>query len=252
MSVPLHVQVASDLRDQIASGDLAEGVSLPSEAQLVQHYGASRGTVRAALQSLRREGLIAGGQGRPPVVRGSALGQPFENLLSFSAWVEGMGRRPGQRTIEIARRGASPDAAAALDIEPGAPVIEVLRVRYLDDEPAMLERASYIEPVGRLLFDFDPDRGSIYAHLTKCGVDLHGARHTIDALPADETDSELLEIEVGVPLLRERRRATTADGVALEYADDRYRPDRVTFTIDNTRPSNLGMVSDLRILKESS
>lgn len=252
MSVPLHVQVASDLRDQIASGDLAEGVSLPSEAQLVQHYGASRGTVRAALQSLRREGLIAGGQGRPPVVRGSALGQPFENLLSFSAWVEGMGRRPGQRTIEIARRGASPEAAAALDLEPGAPVIEVLRVRYLDDEPAMLERASYIESVGRLLFDFDPDRGSIYAHLTKCGVDLHGARHTIDALPADDLDSELLEIEVGVPLLRERRRATTVEGVPLEYADDRYRPDRVTFTIDNARPTSLGMVSDLRILKESS
>jgi GntR family transcriptional regulator len=252
VSIPLHVQVASDLRDRIASGDLAEGASLPSEAQLVQRYGASRGTVRAALQSLRREGLIAGGQGRPPVVRGSALGQPFESLLSFSAWVEGMGRRPGQRTIEIARRGASPDAAAALDLEPGAPVIEVLRVRYLDDEPAMLERASYIEPVGRLLFDFDPDRGSIYAHLTQCGVDLHGARHTIDALPADETDSELLEIEVGAPLLRERRRATTIDGVALEYADDRYRPDRVTFTIDNTRPSTLGMVSDLRILKESS
>ncbi|BBH16487.1 GntR family transcriptional regulator [Nocardioides baekrokdamisoli] len=252
MSVPLHVQVAADLRDQIASGGLAEGESLPSEAQLVQRYGASRGTVRAALQSLRREGLIAGGQGRPPVVRGTALGQPFESLLSFSAWVEAMGRRPGQRTIEIARRGASPDAAAALDLEPGEPVIEVLRVRYLDDEPVMLERASYIEPVGRLLFDFDPDRGSIYAQLTKCGVDLHGARHTIDALPADELDSELLEIEVGVPLLRERRRATTAEGAPLEYADDRYRPDRVTFTIDNTRPSSLGMVSDLRILKESS
>ena len=131
-------------------------------------------------------------------------------------------------------------------------MIDVLRVRYLDDQPVMLERASYLESVGRLLFDFDPDRGSIYAHLTRCGVDLHSARHTIDALPADTVDSELLEIEVGVPLLRERRRATTPDWVALEYADDRYRPDRVTFTIDNTRPSTLGMVSDLRILKESS
>lgn len=252
MSLPLHVQVAADLREQIANGGLAEGDSLPSEAQLVQRYGASRGTVRAALQSLRREGLIAGGQGRPPVVRGGALGQPFESFMSFSAWAEGTGRRPGQRTIEMARRGASAEAAAVLDIQPGEPVIEVLRVRYLDDEPVMLERASYVESVGRLLFDFDPDQGSIYAHLTACGVDLHGARHTIDAVPADEVDSELLEIERGVPLLRERRRTTTLEGVALECADDRYRPDRVTFTIDNTRPSSLGTAPDLRILKESS
>ena len=252
MSVPLHARVAADLRDQIVHGALPEGGSLPSEAQLVERYGASRGTVRAALQALRREGLIVGGQGRRPVVRGGVLGQPFESLLSFSAWVEAMGRHPGQRTIEMARRAASREAAEALDLEPGAPVIEVLRVRYLDDEPVMLERASYVESVGRLLFDFDPDQGSIYAHLTACGVDLHGARHTIDALPADHTDAELLQVEPGFPLLRERRRATTLDGVPLEFADDRYRPDRVTFTIDNTRPTSGGTVADLRILKETS
>lgn len=247
----LHASVAADLRARILSGELPEGASIPSESQLVQTYGASRGTVRTALQALRREGLIGGGQGRPPTVRAAVPGQPFESLLSFSAWARKIGREPGQRTVEIARRAAGDDVAAALGLAPEAPVIEVLRVRSLDDEPVMVERSCFVEAVGRLLFDFDPDAGSIYAHLADLGVELDRARHTIDAVAADDVDADLLGIEPGAPLLRERRRATAGDGTPIEYSDDRYRPDRVTFTIDNTRPGSLGVVAELRILKES-
>jgi len=125
-------------------------------------------------------------------------------------------------------------------------------LRLLDGEPVMVERATFVEPVGRLLFDFDPDSGSIYGYLAANGVDLRFARHTFDAVPAGELDAELLGIPVGAPLLRERRRATAADGRPLEYGDDRYRPDRVTFTIDNSRPATAGLLGDLRILKETS
>jgi GntR family transcriptional regulator len=247
---PRHVQVADELRARIASGDLARGTQLPSEARLCEHYGASRGTVRTALAALRREGLIGGGRGRAPVVLDSAAAQPFDSLLSFSAWARDAGRRPGQRTIELARRGASDVAAAALGIDPGEHVVDVLRVRLLDDEPVMVERSSFVMDVGRMLFDVDTDSGSIYAHLLGAGVDLSAARHTFDAVAADEADAELLALDRGAPLLRERRIATTADGRPLEYSDDRYRPDRVSFTLANSRPASAGAVRDLRILKE--
>lgn len=253
MSIPpLHARVAEELRQQIVSGELSPGTPLPSEARLCARYDASRGTIRAALAALRHEGLIGGGQGRPPVVRDGAVGQPFETLLSFTAWAEQIGRRPGQRTIEVARRPAFAIAAEALGLDEGAPVVEVLRLRLLDGDPVMLERASFPESVGRLLFDFDPDRTSIYAYLSSCGVDLHSARHTMDAVAADDTDADLLEIKLGAPLLRERRRATSSGGEPLEYGDDRYRPDKVTFTIDNARPASVGVSHDLRILKETS
>jgi len=253
LGMTLHARVTDELRTRISRGDLAPGSALPSEAQLCLEFSASRGTIRTALAALRREGLIAGGQGRPPVVLDGAVSQPFESFLSFTAWAEHTGRLPGQRTIEVARRGASEAAAAALDIEPGSPVIDVLRLRLLDDRPVMVERASFIEPVGRLLFDFDPDTGSIYAHLTAHGIDLHSARRTFDAISAEAVDADLLGIDVAAPLLRERRRTTTADGTPLEYGDDRYRPEQVTFTIEHSRPASAGSpTSDLRILKEPS
>jgi GntR family transcriptional regulator len=119
-------------------------------------------------------------------------------------------------------------------------VIQILRLRLLDGEPAMIERTTFVEPVGRLLFDTDPDAGSIYAYLIEHGVDLAVARHIFDAVAADAVDSELLGIPLGAPLLRERRRTTTVGGEPQEYSDDRYRPDLVTFTIENaqrTRPA---------------
>jgi GntR family transcriptional regulator len=252
MATPLHARVADDIRRRILLGELSPGHALPSEAALALQFGASRGTIRTALAHLRREGLIGGGQGRPPKVRDATVSQPFESLLSFSAWAEQIGCVPGQRTIEIARRAASPLAARELSLEAGAPVVEILRVRSLDGEPVMIERATFPERIGRLLFDFDLDGGSIYAHLTDQGVDLHSARHTMDAVGADTVDAEALGLPLGAPLLRERRRATSADGLPLEYGEDRYRPDRVTFTIDNSRPTSVGLAHDLRIIKQTS
>lgn len=235
VETPLHEQIADDLRRRIASGELAVGAPLPSESQMCAQWNASRGPVRQALAALRAEGMIGGGRGKPPVVRRRALSQPFETFLSFSSWVQGMGHTPGQRTQEIALRPAPADVADALDLEEGAPVVQLLRLRLIDGTPTMLERTTFVEPVGRMLFDFDCDSGSLYAHLGARGVDMSVARHLIDAVAADETDSRLLGVPAGFPLLRESRTAGGVDGRPVEYSDDRYRPDMVSFTIENVQ-----------------
>jgi GntR family transcriptional regulator len=231
----LHERIAADLRRRVLSGELPVGAAVPSESQLCTQWDASRGPVRQALGTLRAEGVIGGGRGKPPVVLRQAMSQPFEIFMSFSRWVSGLGRTPGQRTLEIARRPATPEIADALSLPERAPVVQLLRLRLIDDRPTMIERTTFVEPVGRLLFDFDCDSGSIYAHLESQGVDTTHGSHMIDAVAADETDSELLGVPVGSPLLRERRRATSVTGEPFEYSDDRYRPDIVSFSIENSQ-----------------
>jgi len=233
MDVPLHEQIAAELRRQIALDELPVGTALPSEAQLCQQWNGSRAPVRQALATLRADGLIGGGRGKPPVVRRKSLSQPFDSFLSFSRWAEGLGHTPDQHTAEIALRPATPDIADALGIDEGDHVVQLVRLRLLNGQPTMVERSTFTEGYGRKLLDFDCDSGSIYDRLISEGLQVGIARHVIDAIGADETDANLLDIAVGIPLLRERRLASTLDGVPFEYSDDRYRSDIVTFAIDN-------------------
>ena len=238
----LHATIAESIREQIRLGELAVGAALPSESQLCEQWKASRGPVRQALATLRAEGVITGGAGKPPVVCATSVGQPFDTLLSYSAWARSIGRMPGQRTLEVALRPADLHASSRLHIDEGKPVVQVLRLRYLDDEPAMLERAMFVEHVGRLLFDFDCDSGSLWAYLLSRGVRLEAASHIIDAVAADPIDSEHLQVAEGAPLLRQRRSARTADGEVIEYHDDRYLPSIVSFTLENTLDARTALV----------
>lgn len=230
----LHEVIAESIREQIRVGELTIGAALPSESQLCEQWKSSRGPVRQALATLRAEGVITGGSGKPPVVCTTSIPQPFDTLLSYSAWAHAIGRTAGQRTLELALRPADPLAASKLGIDEGARVVQVLRLRYLDGERAMLERATFVEHVGRLLFDFDCDSGSIWAYLQSRGVGFSTASHIIDAVAADAVDSAHLDVAEGSPLLRQQRTARTADGEVVEYHDDRYLPGMVSFSLENT------------------
>lgn len=238
---PIHQRLSDLFRERISSGDWKEGRPLPSEAELCAQNGVSRGTVRQALASLRGEGLITGGRGKPPVVARPVPSQSFSTFMSFTEWAQSLGREPGQRTLEIARRPADEDLAGRMLLQPGEPVVQVLRLRLLDGTPTMVERSNFILEAGKALFDFDTDSGSIFGYLTSLGVDLSRGKHVIDAVGADETDASLLGVDAGSPLLREHRLTYGRDGRILECSDDRYLPHLANFVIENTRQSKAAM-----------
>lgn len=232
--LPLHLQISEELRRQVSAGELHPGDLLPSEGGLMERFGVSRGTIRQALAALRSDGTIAGSRGRPPVVRGPRLAQPFSELLSFSAWISSLGMRPTGVVIEFARRPADRETAEALVIRPGAPVHHLVRLRCADDEPLMIERTTFAPRVGELVSMLDLEGGSIYEQLGRRGIVFDSARQQIDAVPASGQDAALLHVTPRTPLLRVRRNAFSPTGEPLEWSDDRYLADRIAFTIDNT------------------
>jgi GntR family transcriptional regulator len=68
-SVPVYVQLASILRQQIESGQLQPDRPIPSESTLRQEYGVARGTARKAVELLREHGLVVTVRGRGTYVR---------------------------------------------------------------------------------------------------------------------------------------------------------------------------------------
>ncbi len=233
MTESQHARITADLRDRIRSGRLARGTAVASEAELAAEFGVSRGTVRQALAALRAEGLISGGRGRRSIVARPVLSQSFDQIVSFSAWARRAGRAPGARTLELARRPCPDAIADALGIAAGAPVFQYKRLRLLDGEPAMVELSTFIEPVGRLLLDFDLDAESVYEQLGERGVALAEADQEISAVGAGPEMAELLAVPRRAPLLQVRRRVFDADGTPLELSRDSYRGDVFNVTVHN-------------------
>lgn len=230
-----HEHVAAELRQRITRGDYAIGQPLPTESALCAEFDVSRGPVRQALATLKNEGLIRVSRGKPAVVRSHNATQTLDTFTPFTQWAERVGRTASNRTIEVARRRASETAIEALGLTADDFVVEVLRVRLLDGEPAMLERSTFIESVGSLLFEFDTDSGSMTDYLASHGVYFDSMEHVLDAVAAGPDDAANLGIAPGSPLLRERRISRDQHGAVFECADDRYRPDVVTFSIVNAR-----------------
>src|SRR3990172_8814234 len=56
--LPLYFQIEIVLRKRIRSGHYPAGSGFPTEDQLCREFSVSRGTIRAALDALHRDGLI--------------------------------------------------------------------------------------------------------------------------------------------------------------------------------------------------
>lgn len=229
----LHRRIADDLRARIAAGEFGPGDPLPSEHDLVRCYGVARGTIRQARAALRAEGIIDGSQGKPLAVQGGALTQPFGELVSFTAWIAGLGRVPSGRVLSLEEVPADAETAAMLGLEPGAPTVRLERVRLADGAPLMIERSRFPLDVAAALAAADLAGGSVYAALADHGLSVVAASHRIDAVAATKADATTLGVRVGSPLLRVRRRGFAADGRPLEWSDDRYRGDKVDFELAN-------------------
>lgn len=242
-----HVAIANHLRRAIMEREFPIGSEIPSESALVKQFDVSRGTIRQALSTLRNEGLIHTSRGRRPVVHAQPLAQSIDDFFSFSSWVHAQGRVPGQRTIELSRRRReSPEPEVPLAYPEGNYLVHLTRLRLIDDRPTMIERSTFHDSVGHRLLQFDTDSGSIYEYLIGEGAQLDEGTHLVDAVLANALDAELLDVDIGQPILRVRRNTTSIDGAVLEYSEDRYRSDLANIRIRNSRASSAPLASASR------
>ncbi|MBQ5952020.1 MAG: FadR family transcriptional regulator [Lachnospiraceae bacterium] len=77
--------IISQLLNLIANGELQPGDKLPSEAELVRAFDASKYSVRSALAQLNTMGLLSTEQGRGTFVRDSSRSELLQPLLVTGA-----------------------------------------------------------------------------------------------------------------------------------------------------------------------
>ncbi|WP_196440291.1 GntR family transcriptional regulator [Planomonospora sp. ID67723] len=225
-------QIADHIRDAIEREALHEGDKLPSEAQLMQHYGVARMTIRNALQVLQSEGLTVAEHGRgvfvrsrPPVRRLAsdrfARRHRERGKAAFIAETEEAGGKPSVDSIKVTEQAAPPEVAQLLGLAAGAPVIVRSR-RYLINGQPVETAVSYLPAdiaKGTRIEQPDSGPGGIYARLEELGYRLDRFVEEIRSRMPFREEVRALKLAPGVPVFNLVRTAYAADSRAVEVCD---------------------------------
>ncbi|MFI0943858.1 GntR family transcriptional regulator [Streptomyces sp. NPDC021020] len=223
-------QIADQLREAIRPGRFGEGDKLPSESELVEHYGVSRMTVRNALSVLQGEGLVVSEHGRgvfvrarPPVRRLAsdrfARRHREQGKSAFIVEADAAGGHPTVDSLEVTEEKPSQDVANRLG---GPRKVLARRRRYLLDGRPVEYATSYL-PLdlarGTAIAEPNPGPGGIYARLEELGHQLDHFEEEIRARMPSPDEAKLLQLAAGVPVIHLVRTAYDIEGRAVEVCD---------------------------------
>jgi GntR family transcriptional regulator len=242
---PVYKQIADHLRAAIERGRLREGDQLPSEAQLMEHYGVARMTIRNAMRLLQDEGLVTAEHGkgsyvrsRPPVRRLAsdrfAQRHRKEGKAAFAVEAEQAGAEPSVDMIKVSKARPTADIADRLQLGADARVVVRSRRYSLDGRP--VETAvSYIPADladGTPIADPNPGPGGIYARLEEAGHTLGRFTEEVSARMPTPAEARVLAMLPGVPVFRLVRTAYDADGRPVEVCDTIMSADAYLLTYE--------------------
>ena len=231
--LPLYYQ----LREFLIGGfgtTWKEGDMLPSEGELCQRFEVSRTVVRQALDELEHEGLVYKLRGKGTFVASPKLETSHVQTISgFHAWMTAAGHRVTNLVLRQEVGPADSYVAGLLEIDVGAPVIRVDRVRSVDDVPMSIVRSS-------ISFDLCPglekvdlrDVGMLAVIKERWGLEPVGAHRTIGALQISARDAKHLGVRPRSAALQLESLSRTANHVPLEHFITVYRGDRSKLEIE--------------------
>ncbi|CAM3214375.1 GntR family transcriptional regulator [Mycobacterium intermedium] len=229
---PPYRQIAGMLREAISSGQLDAGDRLPSEAELIKHFGVARMTVRQAMQVLGSEGLVVTQHGRGVFVRPTpaihrlasdrfARRHRASGKAAFAVEAEKSGYTPQVDNIIVTREKPSSTVAERLRLTADDEVVVRSR-RYLADGRPVETAISYIPAAlaqNTKIEQVDTGPGGIYARLEDAGHILARFTEEVGARMPTPEEHRALQLPAGVPVLTVVRTAYDTNDVAVEVCD---------------------------------
>lgn len=256
MGEPLYRMIAEDLRRRIESGALpldAEGrpdrkAPLPTESELQREFGASRNTIRQAIQFLSTLGLVETRPGQGTFVAERI--KPFvttltldpaggEDDMPYRAEVAASGRKPASSDPKVEIHQATGAVARALRLAEGDQVVSRHQQRFLDGTPWSLQTTFYpmrlvLEGANKLLLPTDIAEGAVQYLARECDLAQVGYRDTVSVRPpeADEAWFFRLPADGRVSVFEIHRVGFDKDGTRIRLTVTVYPADRNRFRVE--------------------
>jgi GntR family transcriptional regulator len=231
-ATPKYVRIRDWLMDRILSFDLKRGDKLPSENDLVAQFGASRVTVRQALEALRAEGIIESQHGRGWFLRQVRAVQNLGRLQGFGEMLAPMGVRVRSTVLDLAECDAPEAVANAFGLPKQSSVMRIARLRIAGARIMSYDLSYFPVGIGRLLCQQDLARQDIFVLLERAlGIKLGFADVTIEVAPAADDPAGRLNIAPGTPIFKLTRLTHDSRGVPIDFEYVYGLPEAHQFTV---------------------
>lgn len=245
--IPYYIQVRETLRERMQEGIWKPGDQLPGEPEMCRMFDVSRTVIRQALNDLVHQGLIVRQKGKGTFVAEPKITESLvQKLTGFYQDMVEQGYQPHSRVLQQGLIPAPRKVAAYLQIEPGTDVIQIERLRFVQNDPIALVTTYLPHSLCPDLLHQDFSHQSLYAYLDKaCGLVIVRGHRSIEAVGANEYESRLLQVKKNAPLIMLDSVSYLEDGTAIEYYHALHRGDRSRFDVQLYRIREPGRVQDV-------
>ena len=208
----------------IANGIYPIGHMIESEPVLSEKLHISRMTIREAIRDLVEENILEKQHGRGTFVLKQPKFKGFQCGIGFSEEMKRHGMIPSAKNVVLQEMQATEEIANDLHIDIHSPIWNIKRVRLANNQPIAYEDEYFSKVIVPNLTE-EIANDSIYKYLSQQGIEFTYADQMLDAVLASEEIAQLLEVEVGTPLIRMYIIAHLKNGTPFNCGTTYYRTD---------------------------
>ena len=223
-------KIYQELVDGIRNGIYPAGKLLPGEYELMEHYGASRDTIRKALSILSADGYIQRKQGLGSIVLESErISFTLSGLHSFKEETQSLGKEVSTQVITFGKGQPDDRVRTILECDEGEEVWMIERVRTIDHEAIILDMDYLpISLVPALSRDMVED--SLYTCLEETlSMDIAYAKKAITIQEACDKDYKYLDMKHYSMVAQVESVTCLNNATVLLYTISHHRPDKFVY-----------------------
>lgn len=226
-SQTLVTRIRSLIISRIQDGSWPYGYKIPSEAEIMVQFAASRMTVHRAIKELAAEGHLFRERGRGTFV---AKKKPRSQLLVVTDIADEISGRGGAYFCECRSLACEPRTPLTVYIFGEERVGNIGRstvIHFENGQPLQLEDRWVDLQIAPGYLDIDFQLTTAYRYLM-AAAPLQKAEHELTAVLPDSDQQQLLRIQANEPCLLLKRK-TWSGGQLVSYAELLYPGSRYSF-----------------------
>ncbi len=219
---PKYMEVYTEVKKKIANGTYQIGEKLPTGDELAHEYQTSKLTVKKGIDMLVSEGVLRTRSGFGTEV----LRRPIDNSKVFGP-NEGLFDLVGEEhvTSEIHTFSIelpSNEVAEILEINQKEYVYNIIRSRFIDEQPYSIEQT--FMPLS-VIPGLEPKhlKRTVYGYITnELSLEIKSSHIWIKGDVANDFDAEILSVKPGEFMIEVDKVVSLSSGIPFEYSLSRH------------------------------